>query len=128
MSNYYLFSLPKSFRKHLREVSGLEELTFTPNQIRNGTFIKLTIKSEGFTMTAYQTEGIDNDGIEIRLSFYNLPTTGTAGTMQSRGLGGTGADIVSESVLLGKTVFQPGTVIYIVILREESASERWLNK
>jgi len=108
-----LFSSPKDFKKNLRQVSGLCELSYTREQIRSNTFIKLTINTVGYTLTAFQTGGVDDDGNEIRLSFYNMPTTGTAGTLASISGPIDAEDMMGQMQTLGKTIFKPGTVIFI---------------
>jgi hypothetical protein len=76
------------------------------------TYIKLTIQTEGFRVVAYMTEAIDDNGDGITLSFYNLPATGTANTM-TMGEITSAEDEMEKRTILGKTVFQPGTVVYI---------------
>lgn len=108
-----LFSKPKDFKKALRQVTSLHELEYSPKQIRNNTFIKLTINSEGARIASFQTSGVDAEGNEVRLSFYNLPTTGTAGTWSGPVVLKNPEKFKEYFSSLGNSVFKPGTVIFI---------------
>lgn len=53
----------------------LKDLTVTPCQVRNGTYIKLKISTEGVKMSAFTAEALDSQGKSVRLAFYNLPSS-----------------------------------------------------
>eukprot|EP01036_Dinobryon_divergens_P028319 gene28318-37250_t len=107
--DYSLFSNSRDFKRNLLPVS-LKDLNPTARQVRRGNYLKLTIINEGFLMTAFQCTGRDENGDEVRLSIYNLPTGGTAHTMNFKN------ETNPESILkpvLGKTLFKPETVVFI---------------
>lgn len=104
-----LFGQPKDFEKTLRQVK-YKDLVPLPDRQCNGTFIKLTIVAEGFIMTAFHTYAVDEDGNQIRISMYNLPTTGTAHTTQ---FGLINPFVEANKALLGKTLLKKGVEIYI---------------
>lgn len=108
MSSTSLFSISKDFSKNLTQVN-LKDIPITPYQIRNNTFVKLTITTKGFKMVAFQTEGKDDNGDSIRISIYNLPSTGTAGTINIA----CNLDIDDYTNPDVSSLFQVGTIIYI---------------
>lgn len=71
-----LFSSSREFKNSLRKVQ-LTDLVLTPIQMRNNTYLRAKIITEGFRMTAYQSEIEDEDGSKIRILFYNFPLTGS---------------------------------------------------
>jgi hypothetical protein len=107
--DYTLFSDPQIFIDSLKEVT-LSYLEPTYEQEREGIYIKLTIIDEGFLMTAFQCTGQDIEGNKVRVSIYNLPTSGTSSTMS----GGLSADaFLKNSKILSKTILKPGTILLV---------------
>ncbi len=53
----------------------LKDLSVTPVQVRNGTYIKLKISTDGVKMSAFTADALDSQGKSVRLAFYNLPST-----------------------------------------------------
>ena len=113
--DFSLFSRSRDFEKTLRKVE-LKDLCVLPRQTRSGTYIELSItESHTMQLVGFQTEGQDDGGDRVRLLIYNLPTAGTSQTFNvtfSKESMESSLRRMQESTL-SKTLFKPGTLIYI---------------
>jgi hypothetical protein len=105
-----LFSTAKTFKK-LRTIC-LRDLEPQSCPTADGVVLPLTISAEGFRLHAFQTEGVDCNQETVNLSFYNLPSTGTAGVVSDETLV-SASDSLEERMHLSQTILKVGTKILI---------------
>jgi hypothetical protein len=112
-SGRMLFSTSKTF-KTLRTIC-LRDLKPQSSPTADGVVLPLTISAEGCRMHAFQTEGVDCNQETVKLSFYNLPSPGTAGVgVFTTFTGGESLEeMLQERTHLSRTILKVGTKILI---------------